>query len=151
MRRWIPCLIAASALWPSVATAGDASWLWCKGVLTLADGSKTYLGASLVERRAGDGQHRDLDVRLVRPQRAWTAVLRGAKGDFAQQPVALKVTQGKRAIFAGTARLTFTAGTPVTLALDGKVDALWGEGKARPTAATGTLTCDELDDLAIGH
>jgi hypothetical protein len=149
MRRSLLVVLAVS-LAPATASAGDSTWLLCKGVVTAGGGDKQYVAASLLEHRAADGSHRDLDITFMKGAHVFTATLRGKAGDFEAGKVKLKIKQKKRAIFDGTAQLTMASGA-TTFDLDGKLDTAWGQGKATNDAITGSLTCDELDDLAIGH
>jgi|GEM_PF-6364107 len=141
--------LATTMQTPAVASAADSMWLVCTGVMN-PGGNKTYVAASLLEHRAADGAHRDLDVTLLKGAHAWRARILGAKaGDVSRKHVALHVVQGKRTIFAGTARLVL--GAKKTFRLRGKMDLHFGAGRASLVRAKATLQCRQLDDLAIGH
>ncbi len=127
---------------PAVANAGDSSWLWCKGIATRG-ATKTFFAASLLEHRASDGASRDLEVMLVYGAKAATTTL--SKYD-AGKPAKL-ATKGP-VQFTGTAKLDEKM---QTFTLDGKLDDTFGTAKPNMVAFSAKLTCETLDDLAIGH
>ena len=128
---------------PAVAYAGDSTWLWCKGTATRG-GTKMFFAASLLEHRAADGENRDLDVMLVYGANSASATI--ARFDV-DKPAKL-ATPGK-VNFSGTAKLD---GKMKTFTLDGKLDESFGAAaKPNMVAFSAKLTCETLDDLAIGH
>lgn len=140
--------LTVSTLSPAFARA-DSTWLVCTGVVT-AGTDKAYIAASLLESRAADGGNRDLDVTLIKGAHVWRSKILGAKaGDFSRKHVPLQIRQGRRTIFRGTARVSFRG--KKQLELRGKMDMRFGYGKLSLVTATATLSCRQLDDLAIGH
>ena len=141
MVRTLAIVVALS----SVAYAGDATWLLCKGVMSGADIGKRYVVVNLVEHRADAGRAVDVMFQMgmsIANGQVADAAFNGATGK-------LSVTLDKHAIFAGTSKLSQNM---KTLELAGKFDFNWGAGdKPSNSAVTAKLTCDNLDDLAIGH
>lgn len=141
----------------NVSYAGDAAWLWCKG--TADRGIKpnvvtTYFAASLLEHRAGrsDGglSTRELSVTLVYGDHVGRGVIREADVDHVAGPLEVRNIEGKHAItFTGTGDLAFDL---TTFTLKGKIDFSFGFD-AKPTREpfVATMSCQQLDDLAIGH
>lgn len=127
---------------PAVAHAGDSTWLWCKGIATRG-ATKTYFAASLLEHRANDGATRDLEVMLV--YGANTASTTVAKYDIDKVS---KLSTAAPVKFTGTLKLDPKM---QTLTLTGKIDESFGGPKPNLVAFSAKLTCDTLDDLAIGH
>lgn len=139
----------AITILPTIAYAGDATWLSCKGIATYGDKaprSRMYLVASLLEHRGADGASRDLDVTLLKGSNVSLGTIHG------DQSGALEVRNviDKHPVsFTGTARLTEDM---KTFTLTGKLDITFGsDPKAKPARLDAKLTCETLDDLAIGH
>jgi hypothetical protein len=141
--------VTAPLLAGSLAHAGDASWLLCKGVAE-HDGAKMYVAASLVEHRAADGENRDLAVTLLKGANSASGNLLGKKvGDFAGKSTPLALTGHGKTVWKGKVVL---ANDFTTFAMDGSFDISFGtDRKAKLAPFTAKLTCETLDDLAIGH
>ena len=132
----------------TVSYAGDATWLSCKGIATYGDKprSRMYLVASLVEHRGADGASRDLDVTLIKGGHVSLGTIHGDQ----RGPLEVRnVTDKHPVTFTGTAQLTEDM---KTFTLTGKLDITFGnDPKEKPARLDAKLTCETLDDLAIGH
>jgi hypothetical protein len=139
----------AITILPTVAYAGDSTWLSCKGIATYGDKaprSKMYLVASLLEHRGADGASRDLDVTLLKGSNVSVGTIRGDQSGALE---VRNVVDKHPVTFTGTARL---AEDMKTFTLAGKLDITFGsDPKAKPARLDAKLTCETLDDLAIGH
>lgn len=133
----------------TVGYAGDATWLSCKGIATYGDKaprSRMYLVASLVEHRAADGESRDLDVTLIKGGHVSLGTIHGDQRGTLE---VRNVTDKHPVTFTGTAQLTEDM---KTFTLTGKLDLSFGYApKEKPARLDAKLTCEALDDLAIGH
>jgi hypothetical protein len=144
--------LASLLVLTATASAGDSSWLLCKGVGELGkkgDVDKMYFAASLVEHRDG-AEGRALEVALMKGTNVSSGSYKG-DGDSVYSKQTLKVTQdnGKRIFFTGTGELPMSM---KTFTLDGKLDSSFG-ADAKPSLVPfhAKLSCELLDDLAIGH
>jgi hypothetical protein len=145
------CTLAALAITTlsTVAHAADSTWLSCKGIATYGDKaprSRMYLMASLLEHRADDGVSRDLDVTLIKGAHVSLGTIHGdQRGTLELRDVIDK----HPVMFTGTASL---AENMKTFTLTGKLEVTFGfDAKAKPVRVDAKLTCEALDDLAIGH
>jgi hypothetical protein len=142
----LPIILTLVFATAGLAHAGDSTWLLCKGVADF-DGKKMYVVASVLERRDADEDSRDLDVSFLKGANEATGTLLGKNGDFMGKSTALELkTKGKLA-WKGSV----TLGKDFkTFAMTGTQDMGWGTTKL-DTKMTAKLTCEALDDLAIGH
>jgi hypothetical protein len=157
MPRLVSLCIASSIVTAAgVSHAADSSWLVCKGVAdrgTKSSLEHVYLAANLFEHRGAGGDTRDLGVTLLKGDHVGRGDIIGKRaGDFTQKAVALTVKSviGKHEIaFTGTAQV---AEDLSTITLVGKADVWMGDnGKPKLIPIVATLTCETLDDLAIGQ
>jgi hypothetical protein len=147
--------ILVLTLMSPAAYAGDSVWLWCKGTGdqgTATPPKRTYLGASLLEHRGATGDHRDLAVTLVYGDHVSRGAIIGQHaGEWLGKPTALVASNlsGKPSVtFTGTAEL---AKDMRSFTLKGSIDTSFGsDPKSKPIAYVAKLTCETLDDLAIG-
>jgi hypothetical protein len=149
----VPCAVALTLATAAPAFARDSTWLLCKGIGTHgagADAEKTYIVASLLEHRGA--VDRDLGVTLIYGDHVTRGAIVGkANATFMDKAAALKLANvdGKRAnAFTGTGML---AGDLTAFTLDGTLDFTFGDdAKAKPAPFKAKLTCEPLDDQAIG-
>jgi hypothetical protein len=137
-----------------LAHAGDSTWLICKGISERGKPvEKSHVVVSLLERRGADGGSRDLSVTLIKGVHVNTGEIVGKTlkdGDVTGKVAPLKLASAKgKPVFTGTGEL---AKGMKTFTLKGSIDFAFGLD-AKPTMEpfTAKLTCEVLDDLAIGH
>lgn len=146
--------LCTAAAVPSIAHAGDSTWLLCKGIGMQGAKphvTKTYFAASLLEHRGSDGSSRDLGVTLMYGDHVNRGVIQGkTSGDFQAKAVPFKAasTAGKSpTTFTGTAQL---GKDMKSFTLTGNIDWTFGDDpKAERIPFTAKLTCETLDDLSI--
>lgn len=147
MKLTIALVLTATA---ATSYAKDSTWLLCKGVGVQADKTKTYIVASLLEHRGV--ADRDLGVTVIYGDHVTRGAIVGkAAAPFSGKPTALKLANVGKAgtAFTGTATL---ADDMTTFSLKGSIDFTFGDDpKAKPQGFEAKLTCEALDDAAIGH
>jgi hypothetical protein len=134
-----------------IAFARDSTWLLCRGTGehgTGADKQRTHVVASLHEHRAANGTDRDVAITLIYGDHVIKGTVASSAGTGKAEAVKLSTLEGKRAVvFTGTSAL---AQDMHAITFAGSIDWTFGAAnKLVPFSAK--LTCDELDDQAIGH
>jgi hypothetical protein len=141
-------------LLPATASAGDSTWLLCKGIGEhgAKDVTKTHIVASLHEHRGTGG--RDLSVTLIYGVHLNRGDILGKSlgkdADVIGKSAPLKLTsvasKGK-VVFNGTGEL---AKDMKTFTLKGSLDGTYAQDP-KPTMEpfAAKLACEVLDDLAI--
>jgi len=136
-------VLAAVAI-PSAAQAADSSWLVCKGIATHGDTQKTFFVANVLEHRY-EAVKRALDVTLIYGANVST----GEVTDIAAGTLRATSVDNKHVVFVGTGKLSEGF---KTFTLVGKIDFdFGGRDNPRMDRFTAKLSCEQLDDLAIGH
>ena len=126
------------------AHAADSSWLVCKGIAVHGDKQQSYFVANVLEHRY-QADKRALDVALIYGANIGT----GEVTDIDAGTLRVADVANKHVTFIGTGTLSADF---KTFTLAGKIDFNFGAlANARMERFAAKLSCDELDDLAIGH
>jgi hypothetical protein len=150
MRR-SPLAVLILAATASPALAKDSTWLVCKGIATHgtgADADKTFFVANVLEHRAPSGSDRELRVSLIYGDRVSRGVIAKAESGKAGKLETRNVDGKHGVIFTGTAQLDDAMSS---FAITGTLDDTYGDAKPDRHPLTATLSCEALDDQAIGH
>jgi hypothetical protein len=150
MRRTTLALTAIAAA-ASPALAKDSTWLVCKGVAehgAAPDADKTFFVANVLEHRAPSGSDRELRVTLIYGDRASRGVIAKAEPNKAGKLETRDVDGKRGVIFSGTGQLDEAM---TSFAITGKLDETYGDAKPDRRPLRATLTCEALDDQAIGR
>jgi hypothetical protein len=141
-------IVVAIAAVATPAFARDSAWLVCKGVGT-HDKEKSYFVASLLEHRSASGSDRDLEVALIYGVHIAHGAIVAKPFESKAQAVKLATVDTKKTAFTGTALMSEDF---KTFTLKGQLDFTFGDDpKAKTEAFDAKLTCEQLDDQAIGH
>ena len=141
-------LVAAAA---TPALGKDSTWLLCKGTAvhgSTTDTAQTYFVANVLEHRAPNGRDRELRVTLIYGDRVSRGVVANAEPGKAGK-LETRAVDGKRGvIFSGTAQLDDSMSS---FSISGKLDETYGDAAPDRKPLSAQLSCEALDDQAIGH
>jgi len=136
----------------SPSFAGDSTWLVCKGVAGYGPDTqrdKMHLVVSALEHRAASGDKRDLSITVLRGDHQSRGVVRNVEEGKPGKLGAKALGGNQRVTIDG--RLTLASGM-ASIDLDGTIDPSFGaDAKAKRVPFAAKLTCETLDDQAIGH